>query len=338
MSIDLRSQLGGGYSDGDLKMMNDGMKGGEGAKLPFAHLVVWAANGDKKCRAQSVTAPTSYFGGWNLDVELIDEMAGNGNLAVPPEKTGWLLTDREGDKSYKVYESRVLHLAPIAKRFSWLSKDGKTRTPEYDVGHPRSHLQILCLIGCTAKVNNETVIQYVAPGIVSAKGMQSQELRNAFGRWSSVIDGLRGNMNAKGVPCCAWWQSIGTFGPEPNFMVVGSGANSNTITPLRAVMPEKPTVEQMGKRFVGPDLFKLSKQLLEESSEWREAWKTAEAPRQRQEAPPDDGSGGGGGDSNDGGYDPGAMAPPPGRDGDIPFSWALPFVLAFTAMSSVLMA
>lgn len=284
MTVDIRSQLPG-YSDDELDSMAGGMKDGEGIKLPFPHLVIWAANGDRKMKQMATTSPTAYFGGWNLDHDLVQELGDTKELKTPLDQTGWLRTQKEGrEGAYTVYETRVLHMAPICKRFSWLSKDGKSRTPDYDAGHSRSHLQVLCLIGA----QKPDGILYVAPAIVSVKGKgQTTALNNALKAWETQINANRQAMNAKGFPLFAWWQSIGTSG-EPNFVSVGPSKDSSDITPVKAVMAtDKLTPEQMGKRFVGPDCFQLAKILLQDAKPWREAWKSpAESKQRGQQAPP----------------------------------------------------
>lgn len=275
-TVDLRSQLGQGYTEEDYQKMTKGMRG-DAVALPFAHLVIWAFNGDRKAKPAAQQSPTSYFGGWNMDADATDEIADN--MLVRPDHTGWIKTERNSrGKDYTVYETRHLHVAPIARRLSWVDKDGRSRTPDYDQVHRRSHLQVLALVGCTMDVGGQKHIECVAPAVLSVKGQgQTESLKEAFAKWSRAIDALRPQMNAKGLPLSSWWLTIGTRG-DAEFKLMGKGKDTSEITPLRALLAtEKLTAEQMGSRFVGPDNFKLAKQLFEEAQPWVEAWKTPSA-------------------------------------------------------------
>lgn len=276
MSVDLRSQLGTGYTDDDYQRLNQGMTSGQ-ASLPFAHLTIWAFNGSRRAKAAAQQSPTSYYGGWNMDADVTSELATQGNLRVGLDHTGWIRTDKDarGGKSYTVYETRSLHIAPIAKRLSWMDKEGRSRTPEYDDVHRRSHLQVLALVGCTQEVGGKFHIEYVSPAVLSVKGQgQTDALREATLKWSRAIDGLRSQMNARGLPLFSWWMTIGTRG-EAEFKTMGKNKDVSEITPLRALMAtETLTAEQMGLRFVGSDNFKLAAQLFEESTAWVNAWKS----------------------------------------------------------------
>lgn len=290
-SVDVRGQIGEGYTDEDYQKMQEGMRDGSGIELPFAHLVAWAFNGDSRLSAVAKTSPTSYYGGWNFDYDKAKEMNESGMLKLGLDHTGWIMTERDSreQKKYKTYETRSLHVAPICKRFSWISKDGKSRIPEYNTLHPRSHLQILALVGVTTHIGPTAEIAYVAPCILSVKGKgQTVALGEALMKWCRNIDALRTEMNAKGIPYFAWWQTIGTRGDTPEFQMMGSGKDKSAITPLRAIMAtEKLTAEHMGKRFVGKELFALAADLAKQAEEWRNAWKTPITERGRgdQNAP-----------------------------------------------------
>lgn len=319
MSTDIRDQLGG-FSDNDLAGMGQAMVDGSGIQLPFRHLQAWAVNGDRKAKQFAQQNPVAYYGGWNVNADTLRELAEAGELQVPIDQTGWTHAQKSGrdGKDYETYETRLLHLAPIGRRLSWLSKDGKSRMPEYDVDHSRSHLQLLCLVGCTVKLGTEQRIAYVAPAVVSVKGKgQTEAIRDALSMWGRSIDGLRAGMNARGVPLFAWWMTIGTRG-DADFVKVGQGANSSEVTPVKALMAsEKLTAEQMGARFIGKDTFALAADLLSQATEWLAAWKTA-GPALRPAADTDNGdnSSSGGGGSNYGEE----VGPP---DDDIPFVSAI---------------
>ena len=234
---------------------------------------------------------------------------------MPIDQTGWTHANKAGrdGKDYEAYETRALHLAPIGRRLSWLSKDGKSRMPDYDPEHSRSHLQLLCLVGTTIKVADRHEIAYVAPAVVSVKGKgQTEAIKDALSTWGRSIDGLRVGMNAKGVPLFAWWMTIGTRG-DADFVRMGTGSTTGEVTPVKALMAtEKLTAEQMGARFIGRHTFALAADLLAQAMEWLAAWKTPNAALMPAGAADGGGNGGGGSYGTN-------VAEPPMDDSDIPF-------------------
>ena len=102
--VDIRGQLPPNYTDDDYNRYGEGMRGNQ-ASLPFAHLTVWAFNGVRNAQPAAAQTPTSYYGGWNMDAEAADEIAGQGGLKVGLDHTGWIKTERnaKGNKTYTVY-------------------------------------------------------------------------------------------------------------------------------------------------------------------------------------------------------------------------------------------
>ena len=274
MSTDLMQSLGNNVSADDLELANRAMQEGGGVQLPFPTVFAWAHNGSKK---MSKVGGVDFHGGWHINADGLEEMSESGELFTPFDKLTWKKeTQNEGMASaYDVYTSRVLNIAPIAWRMSWLDKEGKNRAPDFDQSHTRSHLQYLCLLGQVISDGDKKQVQLIAPAVISVKGFgQTRALKEALGAWRKVIDPLRGGMNAKKLPAYTWWLTIGTHGDQPTFETVGKGSQTNDITPLKAIiLNDKPTAEWMGARFIGTENFVLATSLLKESQDWLKAWK-----------------------------------------------------------------
>lgn len=240
---------------------------GAGIRLPFPALYIHVRNGDP--RLKSSTAPVQYFGGFESDSDKMGEMLEAGELPKFPD--GWTSYNgvgREGNE-YNAIGSRKITVALIKGRASWLNKDGKARSPVYTPEFSRRHLQYLALF-----YNPEFVI----PVVITAKGYQAQNVIESFGKWESAIKPFRKELNATTLPRCAFWMTIGTHGQAPNYVKVGSDAQS-TITPIAPIIPEKLTAEDVGKRFVGKANLLKCAELLEQATEWLNAWKQPEQPR-----------------------------------------------------------
>jgi hypothetical protein len=275
MTTDLKQQLGE-LDQAWLDDMNKALQDGAGVQLPFPAISIWAHNGERKMAALAKTSPVSYFGGWHLDALKLQEMNESGDLHVPIEKLPYLLTEQQGsDEAYNVFETRVIHFAPLAYRMSWLSKDGRSRTPQYNETHGRSHLQYLGLLFSPV----ESEMRYVCPAVISVKGKgQTEAVKAALGAWKKVIDAVRKDINAVGLPLSAFCLSLGTTGDKPEFQAIGAGSQTSDITPIKAVMKvEKTDAEYISKRFIGAGNFTKAAQMLKEASDWLEAWKQAAA-------------------------------------------------------------
>ena len=259
----------------DLAAMGQAMSGGGGVQLPFAALNIWPHNGDKKFQQFAQQAPVSYFGGWHIDAEKLENMAST--FPVMLDKLPWRKTEMQGDRnSYFVYETRVIHIAPIAYRLSWVGED-RSRQPEYDARHTRSHTQYLCLVGVSPDKQTPGVL-YLCPAVVTVKGMyQSLAIKAALNDWGKLIHRFKADLKAQNLPPAAFWHSVGTMGQTPNFEQTKKGA---IVTPVKAVMiPETPTAEWLSGRFVGGANLAIGARLLKEAKDWLEAWKKPVASR-----------------------------------------------------------
>jgi len=268
MTTDLAAQLGE-MDAAWLDEMNKAMQDSGGVQLPFSALNIWAHNGKKAMAPLKSDSPVSYFGGWHIDQAKFDEMCESGDITLSP---GWKLVEMQGEQdAYTVYETRIIHVAPISYRLSWLSKDGRSRTPKYDDAHSRSHIQYLCLIGAA----DEGQMKYLCPGVISVKGKgQTEAIKSAFAVWRKAIDANRKEMNAQRLPLFSWWMTLGTSGDQPEFVSIGSGSQTSPITPIKAVMRvDKPDAAYISKRFIGAQNFATATQLFREAHDWLNAWK-----------------------------------------------------------------
>lgn len=259
----------------DLAAMGQAMSNGSGVQLPFEALNLWPHNGDKKLAQFQKEAPVSYFGGWHIDSEKLESMSSNFPIAL--ERLPWRKIEMQGDRnSYTVYETRVVHIAPIAFRISWVGED-RSRKPEYDAQHPRSHTQYLCLISVKADAQDAGV-QMLCPAVVTVKGMyQSLAVKAALNDYGKVIHKFKAELKAQNLPPAAFWHSIGTTGATANFEQTKKGA---IVTPVKAVMiPEQPTAQWLAGRFIGGANLAIAARLMKEAKDWLEAWKKPSASR-----------------------------------------------------------
>lgn len=247
-----------------LDKLNQAADDGAGVRLPFPALYIHVRNGD--ARMKDSTATVQYFGGFEGDADKMGEMMEAGDLQSFPQ--GWVSYSGVGreNNEYNAIGYRKITIAVIKGRASWLSKDGKSRAPVYSPVFSRRHLQYLALMYQP---------DFVVPVVITAKGYQAQNMTEAIGKWESAIKPFRKELNAIGLPRSAFWITVGTDGTKPNYVKVGSDAQS-TITPISAIIPEGLTAEAVAKRFVGKANLMKCAELLAQAEEWLGAWKQAE--------------------------------------------------------------
>lgn len=247
-----------------LETLNSAQSDGEGVRLPFAAIYLHVKNGDPKMKGAT---PVQYFGGWEGDPEKIGEMVESGDLPTMPD--GWQSYDaasREG-REYAGLGTRKIVVAVIASRVSWISKDGKSRVPNHDPAHPRFHSQWLGLL-----LNSQP--KYCVPVVLSAKGYQVTNVRDAISDWEKAIRPFRKELNAQTLGRYAFWITLGTSGDKPNYKQVGPQGSQSPITPVTAIIPEGLTAEMVGKRFIGKEALMKCVDMLAQAKEWLNAWKT----------------------------------------------------------------
>lgn len=252
-----------------------------GIRLPFAAPVVWWKNGDKKMKP---LGGVEYFGGWAINAEELDSL----QVASPEGFAEATWTGDEND--YDVFAGRFIGFAPIVKRFRWNVSD---------TGKGSGHVQILG-VAATWDAEAKQFLSY-GPVVISGKGFTSKYIQEALKEFERVTASAR-KEHASNLPANFFYAPLGSFGTEPNVVMVGKGENQSPITPptLKPVEAYTPAVFQAF--YLGADTIKMAIEWKEQAAEWVAAWKS-------------DGKNSNGKDTSPGGtYDTSAPA-----NGDIPF-------------------
>lgn len=282
--------------------LNEGMDLGGGVELPFTAPVFWWLNGNAQARALAVQTPALFYGGWACNQEDLDEVVDDrGSLPGGLVKTE--IYTREG-KNIFAFTSRILIVAPIGFRRGWITggQDSNTRYARYMEG-ARQHIQILALMG---QQMPDKTYQSWGPIVLSAKGYQAQYLTSAMKDWKKVLEKSR-RQHAPQVPAWAFWAGVGTFGNDINIHMVGKTAKS-PITPVELFTPREVTLEMLRRLYVGKETVSEMADLMDEATDWLNAWKRHDAGANGDGQPP-------AGEYEDDGYIP----PEPGMEDEIPF-------------------
>ncbi len=236
----------------------------------------------------------AYTGGWFISLD----NAGETPLA------GWEkseLTHANGD-STPGWFARDIKIAVIHTRKRWVvGTNGQSQQfpwTEFDAakaaGRPSGNAQILALVAG---------LEHLGPVIVTTKGSTSQAMlgsaraegvMGAF--WKRVIGTANGANRARGVKSSfamrAFWMCVGPQRDaqgNPMFTTVGQVNSSTQVTlPTLIGVGDKPTVDEVGKLFVGKDLLTELNDLRTETQDWARAWDTMDpAPAQEHAEIPD---------------------------------------------------
>jgi len=239
---------------------NDDFSGA--VRLPFAALVIRALRGEAKLKG--VTPDARYFGGWAYNADDAKKMVADGDLRTDPS---WAVYEADGDKGpYGEAASRVVNVAVIKGRMRWGNDDARQYSTKFFPG-ARMHVQYLC--GLFVRNQGETTFAGMA--MITARGHQAGFLQTAIDEYATFIrTATAGTANAK-LPRPAWILTLGTFGAEPQFKSVGTGAKSSTITPVKAVLP--PSTDALAKRRVPDEVLDELGNKFAQASQWLEAWK-----------------------------------------------------------------
>ena len=236
-------------------------------ELPFnAPLFWWKRGGDM------TGDDVAKHGGWICNQENFIKMAPyeNGEMILPKRMDEVVFSSSYSGGTYSTYCTRSMPVAPFAQRFRWTYRttlDGeKDKT---DKG--RGHLQVLAI---AAIVDDAKKYQYWSPVILSAKGLSAKSLQDCLKAFDSATMLLRGK-ELKGIPANFFWQHLGSFGKEMVKKTVGSGNQSNFITPIQVYMPETVDMEFLEKVFVGNEIATTMGELAKMSAEWLDEWKSS---------------------------------------------------------------
>lgn len=256
-----------GLAQYEVDALREAESSGGGVRLPFPALFAHVKNGDQRMRGVVKDQPSLYFGGWEADGDQLAELIQSGVVSELP--AAWATYEgSSGQKTWNAIGTRKLIVSYIAKRESWVDKEGQSRKPKYDPQHSRRHLQVLVSLYANGG--------YYCPAVLTAKGFQAGFVLEALQAWDKAIAPLKKEINATALPRSAFWLEIGTDGEKPEFREVGNSATS-IVTPMIACGVAELTAEKLKKRYVGKDVLANNIKMLAEASEWLKAWSEPEA-------------------------------------------------------------
>lgn len=231
-------------------------------RLPFSALVIRALRGEAKLKG--VTPDARYFGGWAYNADDAKKMVSDGELRADPS---WAVYEAEGEKGpYGEAASRVVNVAIIKGRMRWGNDDARQYSTKFFPG-ARMHVQYLAGLF----VRNQGATTFAGMAMMTARGHQAGFLQTAIDEYATYIrTATAGTPNSK-LPRPAWIMTIGTFGSEPVFKPVGSGAKSSTLTPVKAVLPK--SHDELAKRRVPDDVLEELAHKFSLADQWLSAWK-----------------------------------------------------------------
>lgn len=228
-----------------------------GVRLPFPAPVLWWRNGDRKMKQ---LGGVEYYGGWAISADELEDLQ-----VAPPEgfaKATW--SGKEND--YDVYCGRYVGFAPIARRQKWEQAKAPDGTPK---GYGRSSLQVLG-VAATWDADAKQFLSY-GPVVLSAKGWTAKHLQDALREFERVTAEPRKAL-ASNLPANFFYAPVGSFGDEPNVVIVGKGPDQSPITPptLRHVETyNAPTLQAM---YLGPSTIQAAIEWKQQADEWMKAW------------------------------------------------------------------
>lgn len=238
-----------------------------GVELPFPAPLLYVKNGQP---AYKQLNNAQYFGGWAADAEKMEEAIDEGGKTFPLSLASATESKKDGEE-YKIYCARAVVVAPVGRRISWVTESNGDvkRSTKYGKGS-RMHIQLLAYM---AEKKEKAIVPW-GPVVLSAKGIQAGNVLGAFREWSKASKEIRKKC-ANALDAAWFYLPIGTFG-ERQVKEVGK-ATKNSITPIRAYIPEAVDEAYLTRMFVGADVAAEMAGYKTQAAEWLNAWKEPEA-------------------------------------------------------------
>lgn len=252
--------------------LQDGMQIGGGAQIPFVAPTVFFKNGNAQLKALNNAL---YFGGWMMkDLDMEETVRAYNREKHPVGWTQAEVSPRDGD-AFSGYITRHVVIAPIAMRSAWRHKDTGIFYPEGGdyVSGTRHVAHVLVYLAEKIIEGKETYYQPAFPAVLSARGFQVNYLKSAFQAWNKYTAPARKQF-APNVPAWCFYLALGTFGNEFKPVMVGKGTQKSPVTPIVPFLPEKITEDTLNVLFVGEGVAGQMADMIEDSKEWINAWKT----------------------------------------------------------------
>jgi hypothetical protein len=254
------------FNKQDLDQVGSSLKFGTDS-LPEPMPVFYVVNG-KQEYAESKSTPL-FYGGWAVDSQKYATMLQQTQRLPYGLISPAHIIDRQG-KSIEILIGRAIIVAPVTSRVSWLSKDNRTRTPDFQEGS-RRHVQLMVVVADRAGKDAPNTIWGSA--ILSAKGFQAKNLLGLVDDWSRHTVDVRTKF-APGIPAYMFYMAVGTFGTKREVEMVGQGQNQSPITPITVFKPEM-TEAKLNGLFGGQPLLDEIARLQSISGAWVQSWGTA---------------------------------------------------------------
>ncbi|MBK8467708.1 MAG: hypothetical protein IPL32_17985 [Chloracidobacterium sp.] len=241
-------------------------------ELPFHAPAFYIINGDAKLAALK---NFQYYGGWACGTDKVKAAAESWeNCPFPIPGYGTDNLPQTNGSEMEVVSSRKLIIAPIGMReYSSLfdqSTGNTRRVPPFTKG-ARPGIQVLSVLA----YKNENAIHPWAPVLLTAKGYQTNHVKNAIMNWRKAIKPHVQKLvpGANDSILNLFWMHIGTFGDVRKQEIVGAGANQKTITPITAFIPDDITEQQVEKQYVGEPMAEFMADLSAQAQEWLNVFK-----------------------------------------------------------------
>jgi hypothetical protein len=246
------------------KKLDQGMRFGDSAELPFPAVFIWALNGQASYKSQGGAL---YYGGWACKSNDLQIAADQQDLALPLNWQQVTISSRDGGE-FPAHTTRSIVIAPIGKRLSWLH-EGKRFAAYIEGG--RRHLQVLVYLADFHIGDAGKEISPWGAAVLTAKGYQARNLLDAFTKWERATAQARRKV-ASGVPAWCFYMSIGTFGKDRHAVNVGKSGAQSPITPISAFIPDQITDEMIENLFVGNEIAAKMVDFQDQAAEWLKAW------------------------------------------------------------------
>jgi hypothetical protein len=249
--------------------LKNAMKDENGIKLPFAAPTMWWMNGNIALKNLKQIEDATRFGGWGISKEDIDGFGSD--LAEIPAT--WVLheelTNRDNG-TYAAYLCRSAWVAPIARRYGWFERDGKSR----------SKVNVLCYLAIYQP--DRTLLPY-GPVVLSASSYTGSDLDKCFKDFAAKSAQLRGSTSPN-----FFYHPIGTWGKEPIYAErkAKTGGSSSSVTPPQLYLPKDGlSLETLKAWFVGPDIAAEMATYLDQAQEWLADWKRKDEKKAQEPNP-----------------------------------------------------
>lgn len=251
-------------------------------ELPFPCPPFFVINGNEKLEALK---NVQYYGGFACGTEKLQLAAEHWkDLPFPIPAFQKINLALKGGVKVEVLASRSLIVAPIGIReYSSFKNDaGRKRVAPFTKG-ARPGIQALCVLGYR---DEQKAIHPWAPVMLTASGYQVNYLKDAFASYRKAI---RPHVK-KLVPGMTdsilnlFWMFVGTFG-ERKDQLVGTGSNSQIITPIISFVPEDLNENKVENIYVGDPMAEFMADISSQAQEWLSVF--AKMAQPMHEAQPD---------------------------------------------------